>query len=273
MDQRDTIRREVLNTLKEGEKDGGIKEMEYRMIRNVFSFMDKDAKDVMTHRKTIVAVNCDDTLEEVAAFASKAKNSRFPVYEEEIDNILGIIHIRDIMKLYLNPEMRGRKLREIPDALMPVEFIPETRKISRLFMQMKANQTHLTVVIDEYGQTAGLVAMEDIIEEIMGNIRDEYDVEEEMIRKNEDGSYEVNGLCGLTELSDLLGIVFQDEDEDNEYETLNGFLIVKLERIPAEDEVCSVSYEGYLFEILEVDNNIIQKVRITKTELATESKE
>lgn len=273
MDQRDTIRKEVLENLKEGEKDGSIQEMEYRMIRNVFSFRDKDAKEVMSHRKNIVALSCDDTLEEAADFASRAKYSRFPVYEEEIDNILGIIHIRDIMKLYLNTEMRNKKFREIPDALMPVSFIPETRKIGRLFMQMKAKQTHLCVVIDEYGQTAGLVAMEDIIEEIMGNIRDEYDEEEEMIRKNEDGSYEVNGLCGLTELSDVLGIIFQDEDEDNEYETLNGFLIVKLERIPAEDELCTVSYEGYLFEIKEVDNNIIQKVKITKTELVTGSKE
>ena len=116
-------------------------------------------------------------------------------------------------------------------------------------------------------------AMEDIIEEIMGNIRDEYDEEEEMIRKSEDGSYLVDGLCGLTELSDVLGIVFQDEDEDNEYETLNGFLIVKLERIPAEKEECSVFYEGYLFEIQQVINNIIRKVKITKTELATETKE
>src|SRR5699024_7697790 len=122
MDQRDTIRKEVLENLKEGEKDGSIQEMEYRMIRNVFSFREKDAKEVMTHRKNIIALNCDDTLEEVAAFASTAKYSRFPVYEEEIDNILGIIHIRDIMKLYLNPEMRDRKLREIPDALMPVSF-------------------------------------------------------------------------------------------------------------------------------------------------------
>lgn len=273
MDQRDTIKKEVLGALKDGEKDGSIKEMEYRMIRNVFSFIEKDAKDVMTHRKNIVALNCDDTLEDVAAFASDAINSRFPVYEEDIDNILGIIHIRDVMKLYLNPEMRTKKLKDIKDALMPVGFIPETRKISRLFMQMKSSQTHLCVVIDEYGQTAGLVAMEDIIEEIMGNIRDEYDEEEEMIRKNEDGSYTVNGLCGLTELSDVLGILFQDEDEDNEYETLNGFLIVKLERIPAENETCSVSYGGYLFEIQKVDNNIIQMVRITKTELVTETKE
>ena len=250
MDQRDTIRKEVLGALKEGEQDGSIREMEYRMIRNVFSFMDQDAKDVMTHRKNIVALNCDDTLEEAAAFASKAKNSRFPVYEEEIDNILGIVHIRDIMKFYLDPDMRGKKLKEIGDALMPVGFIPETRKISRLFMQM-----------------------EDIIEEIMGNIRDEYDEEEEMIRKSEEGSYLVDGLCGLTELSDVLGIVFQDEDEDNEYETLNGFLIVKLERIPAEKEECSVFYEGYLFEIQQVINNIIRKVKITKTELATETKE
>lgn len=108
MDQRDTIRKEVLGALKEGEQDGSIREMEYRMIRNVFSFMDQDAKDVMTHRKNIVALNCDDTLEEAAAFASKAKNSRFPVYEEEIDNILGIVHIRDIMKFYLDPDMREK---------------------------------------------------------------------------------------------------------------------------------------------------------------------
>lgn len=273
MDQRDTIRQEVLVALKEGEKGGSIKEMEYRMIRNVFAFIDKDAKDVMTHRKNIVALDCDATLEEVASFVLDEKYSRFPVYEEEIDNIQGIIHIRDIFRVYLNPEMRNKKLKELKDVIMPVGFIPETRKISRLFMQMKANQTHLCVVIDEYGQTSGLVAMEDIIEEVMGNIRDEYDEEEEMIRKGEDGSYIVNGLCGLTELSDVLGIVFKDEDEDNEYETLNGFLIVKLERIPSENELCSVSYEGYLFEIQEVDNNIIQKVRITKTELVTDTKE
>ena len=228
--------------------------------------MDQDAKDVMTHRKNIVALNRDDTLEEAAAFASKAKNSRFPVYEEKSIISWGL-YISDIMKFYLDPDMRGKKLKEIGDALMPVGFIPETRKISRLFMQMKANQSHLCVVIDEYGQTSGLVAMEDIIEEIMGNIRDEYDEEEEMIRKSEEGSYLVDGLCGLTELSDVLGIVFQDEDEDNEYETLNGFLIVKLERIPAEKEECSVFYEGYLFEIQQVINNIIRKVKITKRNL------
>lgn len=264
MGQQETISEKVLAILKKGQREGEIKDNEYKMIRNVFSFMEKDARDVMTHRKNIVAVDGNETLETVVRFVSGAKNSRFPVYEEDIDNIKGIIHIRDMMKCYLKEELRGRKICELTDYLMPASFIPETRSIDRLFTQMKTKQVHMAIVIDEYGQTAGLVAMEDIIEEIMGNIRDEYDVEEEMIKPGEHGSYIVNGLCGLSELSDVLDIFFEDEDEDNEYETLNGFLIVKLERIPAEDETCSIEYAGYRFEVLEVDNNIIQKVRIDK---------
>lgn len=264
MEKQETISDKVLSILKDGEREGLIQEKEYKMIKNVFAFADKDAKDIMTHRKNIVAVDGDETLETVAKFVSEAKNSRFPVYQENIDNIIGIIHIRDIMKCYLNEELRQKKICELPDCMMPTSFIPETRSIDRLFAQMEAKQVHMTVVIDEYGQTAGIVAMEDIIEEIMGNIRDEYDVEEEMITKGTDGDYLVDGLCELSELSDLLGITFEDEDEDNEYETLNGFLIVKLERIPGENEQCKVEYEGYVFEVLNVDNNIIQKVRITK---------
>lgn len=264
MNQREMIENDVLAMLKRGEENGQIKENEYKMIRNVFSFMEKDAKEIMTHRKNIVALDGEQSLEEVVRFASEANNSRFPVYKDDIDNITGIIHIRDMMKCYLKPELRKCKINELTDWLMPASFIPETRKINLLFMQMKAKQVHMAIVIDEYGQTAGLVAMEDIIEEIMGSIRDEFDEEEEMIKSAADGTYLVDGLCELSELSDMLGIVFEDEDEDTEYETLNGFLIVKLERIPAENEKCSIEYEGYLFEVLEVDNNIIQKVRIAK---------
>lgn len=264
MGKQETIADRLLSALKDGKQEGKIKENEYKMIKNVFAFGEKDAKDVMTHRKNIVAIDGEETLEEAARFVLEAKNSRFPVYQDDIDNIIGITHIRDLMRCYMKEELRKKKLCELPECLMPASFIPETRSIDRLFTQMEAKQVHMAIVIDEYGQTAGIVAMEDIIEEIMGNIRDEYDVEEEMIKKGENGEYIADGMTDLSELSDILGIVFSDEDEDNEYETLNGFLIVKLERIPAENEQCKIEYEGYVFEVLHVDNNIIQKVRIAK---------
>ena len=118
----------------------------------------------------------------------------------------------------------------------------------------------MVVVLDEYGQTSGLVAMEDILEEIVGNILDEYDEEDEMIKKQNDGSMIVNGLTELEDLEDLIPVTFDKED----YETLNGFLIDKLEHIPGEDETCVVDYDGYRFTVLQIDNNIIQTVKIVK---------
>ena len=125
---------------------------------------------------------------------------------------------------------------------------------------MQAAKNHMVVVLDEYGQTSGLVAMEDILEEIVGNILDEYDEEDEMIKKQNDGSMIVNGLTELEDLEDLIPITFDKED----YETLNGFLIDKLEHIPGEDEACVVDYGGYRFTVLQIDNNIIQTVKIEK---------
>lgn len=130
-------------------------------------------------------------------------------------------------------------------------------------MQMKKN--HIAIVVDEYGQTSGLVTMEDIVEEIMGNILDEHDEEEELIHAQPDGSYLVDGMTILEDLSDLLNISFQCE-EDEEYDTLNGFLIGELERIPAEDEKCVIEKDGYRYTILSMDNNTIDRVKIEKTQ-------
>ena len=244
----------------EDEMDEEVQKEAAGLIRNIFRYMDKDAKDIMTHRKNIIAIDANETLEEALKFMLNEKFSRFPVYNEDIDEIIGILHLREAMTGYLDEKLRKRPVKELKEYIRPVTFIPETKSIDNLFKEMQAEKNHMVVVLDEYGQTSGLVAMEDILEEIVGNILDEYDEEEETILKLPDGSLEVNGLTELEELEDVLPVVFEKE----EYETLNGFLIAQLDRIPSEDEQCVVEYEGYRFTVLLVDNNTIQRVKIEK---------
>ena len=168
----------------------------------------------------------------------------------------------EIVQMYIR-DMVGsvaRPVKELKEYLRPVTYIPETKSIDTLFKEMQSTKNHMVIVLDEYGQTSGLVAMEDILEEIVGNILDEYDEEDEMIQKQNDGSMIANGLTELEDLEDLIPVTFDKED----YETLNGFLIDELEHIPGEDEKCVVDYEGYRFTALQVDNNIIQTVKIEK---------
>ena len=238
---------------------GYLEENEVRMIKNVLQYSGKNARDIMTHRKDIVAVDGSETLEHALQFMLDERFTRFPVYEENIDDIIGTIHLRDAMKYYLNKELRPVKVK---DCLREVSFIPETKGLSRLFKQMNTEKNHLFIVLDEYGQTAGIVAMEDIIEEIVGNIFDEYDEEETLYFRQENGTYLVKGKVALDDLEEILGI----EIEDEENETLNGFLISKLERIPAEHETCEVRYDVYCFRILLVDNNMIELVEVEKIE-------
>ena len=229
----------------EDEMDEEMQKEAAALIRNIFRYMDKDAKDIMTHRKNIVAIDGDWSLEEALKFMLDERFSRFPVYQEDIDEIIGIIHLRDATSGYLDESKRGCPVKELKEYLRPVTYIPETKSIDTLFKEMQSTKNHMVIVLDEYGQTSGLVAMEDILEEIVGNILDEYDEEDEMIQKQNDGSMIANGLTELEE-------------------TLNGFLIDELEHIPGEDEKCVVDYEGYRFTVLQVDNNIIQTVKIEK---------
>lgn len=231
-----------------------------KLIRNVFRYMDKDAKDIMTHRRNIVAVDGEQNLEDALKFMLEENYSRFPIYIEDIDEIIGFIHLREAMTCYLQEEMRQVPIKELKEYIRPVAFIPETKSIDRLFKEMQAEKSHIVIVLDEYGQTSGLVALEDILEEIVGNIEDEHDDEEELVEVMADGSYIVNGMLDLEKLGDLIPIMFQTE----EYETLNGFMVDQLDRIPAEDEDCVAEYEGYRFTVLEVNDNTIQRVKIEK---------
>lgn len=261
-ESKEEVQEAVEYVVEECGSQGYLEENEVRMIKNVLQYSGKNARDIMTHRKDIVAVDGSETLEHALQFMLDERFTRFPVYEENIDDIIGTIHLRDAMKYYLNKELRPVKVKELKDCLREVSFIPETKGLSRLFKQMNTEKNHLFIVLDEYGQTAGIVAMEDIIEEIVGNIFDEYDEEETLYFRQENGTYLVKGKVALDDLEEILGI----EIEDEENETLNGFLISKLERIPAEHEMCEVRYDVYCFRILLVDNNMIELVEVEKIE-------
>lgn len=248
---------EIISIVNEGHEQGVLEAEEAEMISNIISFDEKIVDDVMTHRKKIVAIQSETTIEEALRFMLNESFSRFPIYETNIDNIVGILHLKDVMLYYLDPKLRNTSLIHI--AREPY-FIPDTQSIDVLLHDMQLKKIHMAIAIDEYGQTAGLVAMEDILEEIVGDILDEYDEVEELITKVENGIYLIRGHAGLEELEDYIDITFLEDDLEN-YDTLNGLMISKLDHIPSIDEKAVVDYENYQFEILEVRNNMIYLVK------------
>ena len=261
-DAEDVTEEEIISMVNEGHEQGVLQASEAEMITNIFELDDKVAKDIMTHRKNILAIDGEETLENAVRFMLEEKDSRYPVYEENIDNIIGILHIKDALRRYEDDSLRQRKVREFEDMMMEARFIPETRNVDVLFKAMQSEKIHMVIVVDEYGQTEGLIAMEDILEEIVGNIMDEYDEEEEHIQENEDNTYVMDGMTTLDEVQDLLGIDFEEE----EFDTLNGFLIEQLGRIPEDEEQFETDYAGYHFKIIAVENRMITSVLVTKSE-------
>ena len=248
---------EIMSMVNEGQEQGVLASNEAEMISNIIEFDEKEVKDIMTHRKKIVAIDSNQTVEQALRFMLEESYSRFPLYEDDIDNIIGILHVKDVTRCYMSPKFKNKSLRLI--ARKPY-FVPDTQNIDVLFNDMQLKKIHMAIAVDEYGQTAGLVAMEDILEEIVGNILDEYDEDEKLIIKQGEGQYLIKGLAGLDDIEDTLGIEIEEED----FDTLNGLLTSLLNRIPSEGEHISVSYAGYLFEILDVKNKMIRFVRVTK---------
>ncbi len=253
---------DIVSVVNEGHEQGVLLASEAAMINNIVEFGDKEAKDIMTHRKHLVAVDGNMTLNQVMRFILGENKSRFPVYIDDIDNIVGVLHLKDAAKAYEKPHNKNKKIKDIPNLYRKTLFIPETKKINILFRNMQSEKIHMVVVLDEYGQTSGIVAMEDILEEIVGNILDEYDEDENNIIKQIDGSYLVKGITPLDDLEKELGTVYEEDD----YDTLNGFLITKLERIPADDERTEIASGDYRYKILGVENKMISLVQIHKVE-------
>ena len=218
----------------------------------------------------LFGINTDDNTEDVTEeeiismvndYMLSESKSRFPVFDENIDNIIGILHFRDAMRAHREEDNMTLPVGSIEGLLREPMFVPETKNIDALFQTMQHTKTQMVIVVDEYGQTTGLIAMEDILEEIVGNIMDEYDEDEAHIEETGNADeYIIEGITPLEELEERFGIIFKEEA----FETLNGFLISKMDKIPEEDEEFCIDVDGYEFKILQVKNRMIKSVLVTK---------
>lgn len=252
---------DIISVINEGHEQGVLLASEAEMINNIVEFGDKEAMDIMTRRTNIIGLDGEKSLEETVDSILKLNKSRFPVYVGDIDNIIGVVNFRDIMSESQRDINNKKKLCDIRGLVREATFIPETKKINVLFKTMQSEKIHMAIVIDEYGQTSGIVAMEDILEEIVGNILDEYDEEDVDIIRREDGAYVVKGTTSLEDITDKLGISFSED-----YETLNGFLTFKFERILANDERPELIIDNIRYKILSVKNRMISLVLISLPE-------
>ena len=265
----DVTEEEIISMVNEGHEQGVLRASEAEMINNIFEFGDKEAKDIMTHRKSLIAL--DGNLSYIDAVSEIVDNnkSRYPVYLDDIDNIIGVLHIKDAMAFAQKNEVFRTSIKDIPGLIRDVDFVPETLNIHTLFKRMQSQKSHLVIVVDEYGQTSGIVAMEDILEEIVGNIEDEHDEEEQLIRKNPDGSFTMSGYADLSDVAETLNISVTDDD----FDTLSGFLVFLLEKIPNDGETAKLSAYGYDFFIKRVEDKMIREVTVQKSKLPVTEEE
>ena len=250
----------ILSMVNESHEQGYIEASEAEMISNIFEFGDKQAQDIMTDRSNITAIEAEMTLNEAMNFMLNESNSRFPVYKENLDHIIGIIYLKDAFRIARNRALLDKPIEEVEGLLRSAHFIPETRNVDDLFKTMRAPKLQMVVVIDEYGQTSGLVALEDILEEIVGNIMDEYDEDEGHIEQKANNKFIIDGMTPLEELEERFQISFGEVP----VETINGFLISKMERIPTEKDRFSITVDGYKFKVIEVENKMVKKVVVAK---------
>ncbi len=249
-----------------GEK-GVIEDTQKEMINNIFEFDDLDAGDIMTHRTDVIAADINTvTLDEFMGLAIEYGRSRIPLYDEDIDNIVGIVYVKDLLK-YVGKEVKAKGT--LKNIMREPYFIPETKACGELFKEMSSRKIQMAVVVDEYGGTAGILTLEDIVEAIMGNIQDEYDQEDEEISKIDDNTFTVDGTIDIEEIDELIGKALPEGD----YETLAGFIMDELQCIPKDGEMNEVIFENVKFTVLKVDDKRIEKIKVEITPVVEQDDE
>ena len=246
---------DIIQMVEEGNETGVIEESQREMINNIFEFDDIVVSDVMTHRTEIVAVEVEEPISSVIHTVIQEGYSRMPVYQGNIDNIVGILMAKDLLCLAGRDNLEHYHIRHF---MREVVFVPETAKCKHVLQEMALKKSQLTVVVDEYGGTAGIVSMEDIREEIVGNIQDEYDEEEIEMRKVSDAVYIIKGTADPDDILPQLGITLP---EGREFDTMSGFVVELLGRIPEAEETPSVQYESVLFTVLLIEDNWVSKIK------------
>ena len=236
------------------EQGGVLDEAEREMIHSIFELGDTLIREIMVPRVYVVAASVDKTTEEALDLALAAGLSRMPVYEDDVDHVLGVFYVKDAARA-LRHNGGQVNLRQV---LRPVHFVPETKRVEELLREMRQSRTHLAIVVDEYGGTAGLVTIEDILEEIVGEIQDEYDAEEAPVRQLSEREAIVDALAALGQVNELLSLQLDADDVD----TVGGFVYDRLGRVPEPgDEVVA---DGVRLTVVAVDGNRIKKIRILR---------
>jgi len=251
----DVSENEIKSLIRHGHAEGLYQTQEKQMLENIFVFDDINAEAIMTPRTNVYAIDIDDDLEDIMNQIIQSTFSRIPIYQESIDNILGIIHIKDIL---IQANQKGFENIQIKELLREPYYVPTSIKINNLFKRMQETNHQMAIILDDYGGMEGVVTIEDLIEEIVGNIYDEYDPIEEEIKQISDNQYMVNGTIAIQDLNRYLGLnVSQD------YETLSGLIIEKLEYIPKPNQADVVHHDNLTIEVKSVVNNRIEKVLIS----------
>ncbi len=259
-DDENVTEEEIRMMVDVGKERGTIQESEKFMINNIFEFDNKTVSDIMTHRTDIIGIPLDYTLKEISHLVSVERYTRFPVYNESIDQIVGILHSKELIRFVDNCDELSFTLK---DLLRDPYFVLESKHTNELFKEMQKNNIHMAIVIDEYGGTDGIVTIEDLIEEIVGNIFDEYDdytIDDEEYIQLDENTYSMDGRINLYEVEDILKIDFPTD----EYDTLSGFVIGQLGYIPSVEDRPEVHYANYTFKIIEMDEKRILRVHVLR---------
>ncbi len=238
--------------VKQSQKSGAIKEDNYQIIQNAFDFSELTAQQVMVPRKNIFALNIDTPKDEILREVIENGYSRIPVYEDDIDNVLGIVFAKDILQANIqNPDWQLKEL------LRPVQYVYNSAKLNRVLKDFQTKHIHLGLVIDEYGGTEGMISMEDILEELVGEIQDENDDETAPVTKNEDGSFTISGIAPLHDVNNFLPVPFP---ENRQYNTFNGLVLNRLGRIPPGNE--TFIFEKYEVTVMARKQNILTQLKV-----------
>ena len=251
-DEETVTEEEIRMMVDVGEEKGSIKEEERELINNVFEFNDKVVSEIMIHRKDIYAIDINSDIDNILKELDEYKYSRIPVYEENIDNIVGMLFIKDLLA-----NVNKKEKVKIAKIIREPYFVSENKPIDELFRDLQKNKHQLAIVLDEYGGTAGLVTMEDIIEELVGNIFDEYDEEEKEFEKIDDNTFLISGSVSIHDLRKILGV----EIPEGEYDTLSGYLIELLGRIPSDDEKPVIETKRVTYKIEDYEEKRILWVK------------
>lgn len=249
-------REEIKSVLLAGKESGVINDTEEEMIHSIFDFEETIAKEIMTPRTEVFLIDVKTPIKDIAREVINEKFSRIPVYEDNTDNIIGILYIRDLFEAAYKNGMENIDIKSI---IRVPYFVPETKNIDDLFKELQDSKNHMAILIDEYGGFSGIATLEDIIEEVMGNIFDEYDESEIEIKKLEDNTYIINGLLPIDEFNEYFDLSLESQTAD----TIGGFVLDLIGYIPTKEDNFFAEYEGILFEVYEIDEKRIEKLKVT----------